>query len=148
VSRDAPAALGQQVTLTNSTPPPILQEMLALADSPTGRVDLIAQGVKDGLNRNWFYDAQNGLFRSERVSEFASLADLLALAVPERELLFMLVPRGAGRRIAIDRDDDGYPDRTEMELGFDPLNGSSHDTNGLPQLVLPQLALPDYFTSM
>jgi hypothetical protein len=36
------------------------------------------------------------------------------------------VPQGNGRRLALDRDGDGYFDWSEIDLGFDPANADSH----------------------
>src|SRR6185503_12522483 len=37
-----------------------------------------------------------------------------------------LVPEGSGRRIALDRDGDGYLDTSEIEAGYDPADPASH----------------------
>jgi hypothetical protein len=36
-----------------------------------------------------------------------------------------LVPEGTGWRLALDRDDDGYFDTSEIDVGFDPANSES-----------------------
>jgi hypothetical protein len=133
-SQDAPAALGRQITLTSAGSNALVHAMLALADSPKSRMDLIARGVKDGLNRAWFYDRASVLFQSDRNQETISLEGLQALAAPGRELTFTLVPRGTGRRLGIDRDEDGYFDRAELDLGFDPVDALSHGSNAPPRL--------------
>jgi hypothetical protein len=63
---------------------------------------------------------------------------LFALASPTNELTFTVVPRGSGRRIGVDRDDDGYFDRTELEAGFDPADPASHGANTPPRLDQPE----------
>jgi hypothetical protein len=37
-----------------------------------------------------------------------------------------VVPLGLGRRLGIDRDEDGFGDRTEVEAGTSPTNALSH----------------------
>jgi hypothetical protein len=36
------------------------------------------------------------------------------------------VPKGAGRRLGLDRDDDGFGDTTERDLATDPADPTSH----------------------
>jgi hypothetical protein len=45
---------------------------------------------------------------------------LQAAAAAGYEITFTLSPRNSGRRIGIDRDEDGYPDKTERDPGSDP----------------------------
>jgi hypothetical protein len=45
------------------------------------------------------------------------------------------VPRESGRRIGIDRDEDGYYDRDELDFGSDPANPLSLATNRPPILA-------------
>src|SRR5262249_47028041 len=48
-----------------------------------------------------------------------------------QELTYTCVPPGSGRRIALDRDSDGYFDRTELDAGTDPTDpGSIPDLPG------------------
>jgi hypothetical protein len=108
--------------------------MIALADAPANRVDLVARGVMNGINRGWFYDRNSASFQSDRNNEEISPSSLLALAEPGSELTLTVVPRGSGRRLGIDRDEDGYFDRTEIESGFDPADPRSHGSNAPPRL--------------
>jgi len=107
---------------------------LHLADSPSNRIDLVVCGTKDGLARGWYFA---GKFLSDRQGEELSPSALLALASPENPLTLTLVPGGCGRRIGIDRDNDGWPDGTEIESGFDPADPASHGINMPPRLSLP-----------
>jgi YVTN family beta-propeller protein len=115
-----PASVGRQLTLNSSLRPPIFEAMLALARSPTSRVDLIAKGMKDGLARGWFYERTNDLFQSDRRLESVSPEVLLSLAAPGSELTFTVVAGGSGIRLGIDRDLDGVFDRDELDAGSNP----------------------------
>jgi hypothetical protein len=132
--RDAPAALGRQITITNPVPVQLITDMINLANSSTSRVDLVVRGMKDGLNRGWVLDRVTRQFQSDRNSEAIPPNSLLALAAPTNSLTYTVVSRGSGVRIGVDRDDDGYFDRTEIEFGSDPLNPLSLATNTPPIL--------------
>lgn len=134
-SRDTAAAVGWQITLTNSVNNAVVEAMLALARSPTGRVELIARGPRPGTNRGWLFNRATGYFQSDRNNEDLVVNELLALAGSGREFTFTMVPAGTGTRLGLDRDLDGYYDRTELELGFDPMNAASHGTNHTPQIT-------------
>jgi DNA-binding beta-propeller fold protein YncE len=115
---DLPASVGHQVTLTAPVFSESLSNLFASAERGEYADDIIARGVKDGINRSW---ASSGSL-SDRNGERGYLDDLIALASPDTPLTFTMVPYGTGRRLAIDRDDDGMFDRTELELGSDPLD--------------------------
>ncbi len=55
-----------------------------------------------------------------------------ALAAPGAEQTYTVVPRGAGWRMGVDRDADGYLDRDELDFGSDPANPLSLATNAAP----------------
>ncbi len=135
-SLDTPAAVGRQLTVSNSTPVALLTTMLALANASTSRVDLVVKGFKDGLPRGWFFDRTTGSFLSDRQAEVFSSSALQTLAANGSEQTYTVVPRGAGRRIGIDRDADGYLDRDELDFGSDPANPLSLATNTPPRLGL------------
>jgi len=116
--RDTHAGVGFQVTLDGVHAEPRLAEMRTIADG--GEVDLIAKG----MGRGWFYDA--GQFQSDRNGEIATFDAVVALAAPFSEITFTLVPKGTGRRLGIDRDDDRYGDATESDKGTDPADPASH----------------------
>ena len=124
-SRDAPAALGKQITLPNDLRSSFLTNAYALVRSPTNRVDLIVKGFKDGIPRGWVYDSATRAFVSDRLNETISPSELEALASPENPITFTLVARGTGVRLGIDRDEDGYPDRTELDANSRPADASS-----------------------
>jgi len=124
-SKDVPAAVGKQVTANSPASVPRIDEMLALANSPTSRIELIVRGPKDGLNRGWLYVPISGDFQSDRNAERISAAALRALAGSGNELTYTIVPEGTGRRIALDRDLDGFLDRDELDFPSDPANPAS-----------------------
>jgi YVTN family beta-propeller protein len=130
-SQTVPAAVGKQLTIDTPVETPLLRDMLNLAASSSSGIDLVARATKDGLRRGWFYDRSVGAFQSDRHSEILSSSELLALAGADHELTFMVVPRNTGQRIAIDRDEDGYFDRTELDFGSNPA-----DRNSTPARIL------------
>ena len=93
-SLDTPAAVGRQITISNSISVPLINSMIARAGSTTGRVDLVVKGFENGFPRGWFYNSTNGVFQSDRQFEIESPAALLALAAVGSEQTYMLVPRG------------------------------------------------------
>ena len=115
LSLDTPAAVGEQITVSNAVSNPLLDSMIALAQSATSRVDLVAKGFENGQPRGWFYNRTNSLFQSDRQSETESPAALRALAVPNAKQTYTIVPRGAGMREGIDRNADGTFDQDEMD---------------------------------
>lgn len=133
-SLDTPAAVGRQLTINNPARVPLLDGMIALANSNTGRVDLVAKGYLDGLARGWFFDRGSGNFQADRQAEVYSPDSLRALAGVGSEQTYTVVPRGAGKRIGIDEDGDGYYDRDELDFGSDPRNPLSLATNTPPVL--------------
>jgi YVTN family beta-propeller protein len=133
-ARDAPAAVGRQVTLTTPGSSQLVSNMINLATSSTGRVDLVVHGVKNGLNRGWVWDPPSRRFQSDRNGEWISPAELASLAGGGAPLTYTVVPRGSGLRLGVDRDEDGYLDRTEVEFGSDPADPLSLATNRPPIL--------------
>jgi len=131
-SRDVAAAVGRQITLNNPAPVQLIADMISLATSSTSRVDLVVRGGRDGVARGWVLDRATRQFQSDRNAESSTPERLRLLASETNELTYTLVPRDSGRRIGIDRDEDGYFDRTEIEFGSDPTNPLSLATNRPP----------------
>jgi hypothetical protein len=117
-SLDSHAAAGRQVTLGATGDDPAYLQMLLLARA--GALELVAKSP----DRGWLYETGGKRFLSDRDGETISPGDLRALAAPGNEITYTLVPLRTGRRIGIDRDDDGFGDRTEMESGTDPTDPS------------------------
>ena len=127
--------VGQQVTLSaanagNAAVGARIDLLRARASTPFSWVghpgaeecDLVVKGNVGGLARGYLFDPAQAKFRSDRALEPA-LGDpaLRALAAtPGQELTYTCVPPGSGTRIALDRDDDGYLDRDELDGGSDP----------------------------
>jgi mono/diheme cytochrome c family protein len=131
-SKDAAAAVGFQATLVTNVSNQRTLFMMAHARSATSRVDLVVHGLKDGKPRSWLM--QGTQFISDR-SETNTTTQLLALATSETPLTFTLVPLGSGKRIALDRDLDGFFNQIEIEAGSDP-----NDPNITPDTTTPRLA--------
>ena len=125
-SQDVPAGVGRQLTLNAPQHVPLLDSMLALAYSPTSRLDLIAKGSQAGSARGWFYDRSAGLFQSDRRNERVSAEALIDLADAGSEITFTLVAQGTGQRLGIDRDSDGVYDRDELDTGTNPADSQSN----------------------
>jgi len=129
-SQDVPAATGRQITFASNTPPALLTEMMNLSLRTNSRVELVLRGKKDGRLRQWLLRRATQDFQSDRHGEIApNLADIVALAVPGNEFTATLVPRGAGTRLALDRDGDGFFNTSEVETGFDPNDPASHPSH-------------------
>ena len=117
-----PAGVGRQLTVSSSVRPALLDAMLALAQSPTSRVEVVAHGIKDAVARGWCHQGTNNLFQSDRRLEVVATDELLSLAAPGKEITFTVVPRGTGVRLGLDRDLDGVFDRDELDAGTNPVD--------------------------
>jgi hypothetical protein len=124
-SQDAHAAVGKQTTITDGVRSRFLRDMYAILQPATSRVDVIVKGFKDGVPRGWLYDRVAREFISDRLNERILPTDLESLATPTNPLTFTVVARNTGVRIGIDQDEDGFPDRTEVEAHSDPANPKS-----------------------
>jgi len=130
--RDVAAAVGRQITIDNPAPVKLIADMIGVATSSTGRVDLVVRGEKDGLKRGWLFDRGTRVFQSDRNGETILPDTLRMLASATNELTYTVMPRNNGRRMGIDRDEDGFLDLTEIEFGSDPTNPLSLATNRSP----------------
>jgi hypothetical protein len=135
-SLDTHAAVGRQITISSAAGAPLIDALQTIATPASSRVDLVVKGFKDGLPRGWFFNRTNGLFQSDRLADTLTPVALRALASAGNELTYTAVPRGSGRRIGIDRDEDGFFDRDELDFGSDPANARSLVTNRPPTWVL------------
>jgi YVTN family beta-propeller protein len=128
IGKDTHAAVGTQTTLADSAAAPPAQ--LALIDSLrqmalANKIGLVVKGRVAGLARGWQYVSASNTYQSDRVSEVHTPAQLLALAAPGSELTYTAVPKGSELRLGLDRDEDGYFDRDEIDLGTDPADPDS-----------------------
>ena len=109
-SLDTQAGVGRQITIAATNDVPLIDTMIALATSAANRVDLVVKGMKNGVARGWFFNPTNATFLSDRQGETYSPLALRALAATGSEQTYMLVPKGTGMRIGVDRDLDGHLD--------------------------------------
>ena len=71
----------------------------------------------------------SGSYQSDRAAEIVDEAALLSLPGAGAELTFTLVPLGSETRIGIDRDEDGFFDRDELDAGSNPADPGSTPDN-------------------
>ncbi|MHC4220075.1 MAG: hypothetical protein ACYSU7_16645, partial [Planctomycetota bacterium] len=131
-STDTHSGVGTQVTVPAAEAPARpagVSELIALA--ATGEVGLVVKGIVDGEHRG-FYLADDGVFQSDRADEVADEQTLLQGAAPGAELTFTIVPDGTALRIGVDRDEDGFFDRDEIDAGSDPADPASTPDTGVP----------------
>ncbi len=126
-SQDSHAAVGAQFTVdeTNNADAGTidwLNQVAGFADA--GKVGLIAKGRQNDETRGYAYIG-SGSFQSDRVSEIISLDDLRLAGAAGSEITFTVVPEGGQTRIGIDRDEDSFPDRDELDAGTDPTDANS-----------------------
>jgi len=145
-SQDSHASVGKQFTLHAPQDLDFLQHIFEPGEIARPIPEVVVRGVKDGLRRSWYYAYGNvfgpGVFQSDRndEQEQVTLAALLDLASPDTPLTLTIVPPGTGRRLGVDRDEDGIFDRSEIDHGFDPNDPSSHGSNAPPRFnPFPQI---------
>jgi len=101
--------VGQQITVSEINLDRTADRVDLLVErASAGDANLVAHGVIDGETRGFLLDDFE-VFRSDRSDEPPlAKADLLRLVdLPGHFLTFTAVPPGSGRRIALDRDQDG-----------------------------------------
>src|SRR5581483_8853571 len=126
--------VGQQVTLRSDNGGAVGTRIdLFIARAAAGECDVVVKGDVGGEQRGWVRNPA-GTFESDRSDRTAepliSDGDLRAKATPGHELTYTCVPPGSGRRIGIGRDEDGFPDRTELDAGSDPADAASIPGSG------------------
>lgn len=131
LSTDTHAGVGAQSTLVSVASAPaaqiaLLDQYASLANS--GAVELVAKGTINTLARGW-HSLGSGQWQSDRIDETLTTSALRALAAVGSEITFTLVPAGTGHRIAIDRDEDTFLDRDEVDSGSDPADANSTPSN-------------------
>jgi DNA-binding beta-propeller fold protein YncE len=117
-------AVGQQVTAAPANwngATTVARVNLLVARDDAGNCDLFAKGVVGGELRGWRY-AGGGNFQPDRSGDpVISTAALRGLgATAGQEITFTCAPLGAGDRLGFDRDDDGWLDGDERDLGTPP----------------------------
>jgi DNA-binding beta-propeller fold protein YncE len=123
--------VGRQVTVTHANrvaAGPAVNLLISRAGVTTPRpeCDLIVKGMWQGVQRSWLFGT-DAYFHSDRIDEAAlRLPALLGIATRlGQELTFTCAPPGSGTRMALDRDEDGYYDRDELDAGSDPADPRS-----------------------
>ena len=114
--------VGQQVTLGSTNGAAVGPRIdLLLARAGANECDVVVKGTLAGLQRGWVRTAA-GTFRSDRAAEpLLSDTQLRAQAATAgQERTYTAVPPGSGQRLGIDRDEDGFLDRDELDAGSDP----------------------------
>jgi hypothetical protein len=128
--------VGQQITLDATSGSDVGSRVdLLEARAALGECEVVVKGIESGEARGWVR-LGNGTFASDRASEPAmSDAQLRAVAAtPGQALTFSCVPPGSGNRIGIDRDEDGFLHRDELDDGKDPADPASFPGSA-PMLV-------------
>jgi YVTN family beta-propeller protein len=127
---DSSAAVGKQITVDSTTKgDPTIATTIGtlLAQANASKCDVVGKAVIGGVAKGYFYDKTTAKLLPDSlleqpISESALRGSLAAGDV----LTYTGVPPGAGVRLGIDRDRDGFLDRTETTLGFDPANPHSN----------------------
>jgi len=136
--------VGQQTTLTAANGPAVgaridllIDRAKACYDLPgladVTECDLVIKGTSSGEARGWLAELQGAcgstqplLFQGDRATDpVLTDAQLRSLASGGDCLTYTCVPPGSGLRVALDRDEDGYWDRDEIDAGSDPADPSS-----------------------
>jgi YVTN family beta-propeller protein len=127
---ESSAAVGRQVTVTSSnkndsTVVSTLGTLVAGAESSA--CDLIAKGVIGGVTKGFVYDTGTNSFVPDTLTEAPLSESALRGGVTGSDVLtYTAVPPGAGVRLGIDRDRDGFLDRQEIAAGTDPTDPHSN----------------------
>jgi hypothetical protein len=122
---DTHAGIGAQVTLPTvpgSTEGPLVGDLLGLASA--GSAGLVAKGRVAGVLRGYYLAAQD-TFQSDRAAEIVSVKAFLALPAAGAEITLTAVPVKSAERLGVDRDEDGFFDRDELDAGSDPADPAS-----------------------
>jgi DNA-binding beta-propeller fold protein YncE len=115
--------VGQQITLRHDSPPDVSGRIdLLIQRANAGECDLIAKSLGCGYLYN-----RNGMFKTDRSWERPiSDAALRAKAQKGFDLVtYTCAPPGAGVRMGIDRDEDGWLDGDERRAGSNPADPMS-----------------------
>lgn len=129
--------VGQQVTLTSSNGSVANPRIdLLLARAAAGETDVIVKGFYNSERRGWYRTAA-GTFQSDRASDppWNDTSLRMVASIPGQELTYTAVPLGSAVRMGVDRDEDTYFDRDELDAGSDPADPNS--TPGLPATATP-----------
>jgi len=124
---DLAPIVGQQITLTSTNAEAVNPRIdLLIERAQAGfevlgeplatECDLIVKGVINGEPRGWLFTVDTESFTSDQNNEppFTDIA-LRELALQTgQELTYTCVPSASGKRMGIDRDNDGIADRSDL----------------------------------
>ncbi|GBD25563.1 Anti-sigma-I factor RsgI2 [bacterium HR30] len=119
--------VGQQVTLTSNNAAQVNARIdLLIQRAAAGETDLIVKGRYNGQLRGWYRTAV-GTFQPDRAGEavWTDSALRTVAATPGQELTYTAVPLGSAVRLGVDRDEDTFFDRDELDAGSDPADPNS-----------------------
>src|SRR5262249_23133686 len=123
-------AVGAQVTVTAANKAsagvttPISQ---IIAQTVANNCDLIVKGTVGGVSKGWVYDGPSASLLPDTTTEAPVAEATLRNGVAGTDVLvYTGVPKGAGKRLGVDRDRDGFLDRDEVAGGTDPANPNSN----------------------
>jgi DNA-binding beta-propeller fold protein YncE len=119
--------VGQQITIRPGSPAPVGQRIdLLIQRAAQNECEVVVKGNLGGVQRGWVRLA-NGLLQSDRQSEppVAEATVRAQAATAGQERTYTCVPPGSGERVGVDRDEDGFFDRTEIDAGSDPADPAS-----------------------
>jgi YVTN family beta-propeller protein len=122
-TQGAHPAVGRHFPLSVFDPGQILQE-LANALRRTNKIDVVLGGRVANEERAWLLWPGIGFVANGR-GEVLSTNSLHSLIETNQSFVLGVVPFGTGRRLALDRDEDGYFDQDELDFGSDPANSDS-----------------------
>jgi YVTN family beta-propeller protein len=116
-------AVGAQFTMDGTNGQARVDSLVTLANQ--SRIGLIAKG-RDGSGQHRGWVLNPGGWAADRTGEPPkTLAQLVAGIGPGTEITFTAVIFGEQVRLGIDRDEDGFRDRDEIDVGADPEDPNS-----------------------
>jgi YVTN family beta-propeller protein len=116
-------SVGRELTVdgTNKNAPGVTALLDSLYEqADLSNCDLIAHGRIGGVMKGFLYQAGHSFISDYDPEGTISADSLRSLAANGGAITYLGVPPGAGRRMAIDRDRDGFRDRWEIAQGSDP----------------------------
>ncbi len=119
--------VGQQVTLTSTNAGVVGPRIdLLIARAKAFDCDLTAKATIGGQQRGWYLKPFSWVFQGDRAEPPIFDATLRAFAAGAgQEITYTCVPPGSGIRVGVDRDEDGWFDRYELDHGSDPADPAS-----------------------
>jgi DNA-binding beta-propeller fold protein YncE len=119
--------VGQQITLAPASADAVATRIgLLIQRAVLGECDVVVKGVLNGEARGGFLTA-SGDFQLDRAADppIPDATLRFQAQTAGQELTYTCVPPGSGRRIGVDRDEDGFFDRDELDAGTDPSDAAS-----------------------